>query len=89
MIKVRVRFSGLFADIAGKESEEISVPNGTCLNNFIKIVLANNRSLGEWYDKVPYIQIFLNGVEATGREAQSCLNEGDEVTLSPPLHEGG
>lgn len=89
MIKVRVRYSGLLADILGKGSEEICVHPGTTLGRLLDVILASNAALREWRAKIPIIQVFLNGVEVSNREVGRPLRDGDEITLAPPLYEGG
>lgn len=87
-MKIRIRYSGLLAEIVGKSFDEIELCNTISIEELIKIVVDRHKSLREWLEKLPLLHIFLNGIEVTGR-CDILLRDSDEIVISPPLYEGG
>jgi molybdopterin converting factor small subunit len=87
LIRVKVVFLGILADITGRSIEILDIPENTSVDSLIAILSEMHSPLSEWLSKVPLIQVSVNGVDVTSRDV--ILHNGDEVVLSTPLYEGG
>jgi molybdopterin converting factor small subunit len=87
-LRVVVRYSGFLAEIAGCSWEELELGEGAGLEELIKQACKKHPRLAEWLDKLPLLQVLVNGVEVDTAK-QVFLKEGDVVVLAPPLYEGG
>jgi molybdopterin converting factor small subunit len=87
LIRVKVVFLGILADITGRSIEILDIPENTSVDSLIAILSEKHSSLFDWLSKVPLIQVSVNGVDVTSRDV--TLHNGDEVVLSTPLYEGG
>ena len=87
LIRVKVVFLGILADITGMSIEYLDIPENTSVGSLIAILSEKHSPLSDWLSKVPLIQVSVNGVDVTSRDV--ILHSGDEVVLSTPLYEGG
>lgn len=87
-MKVRIVYSGFLAEIAGKSIEEVEVSEDSTLESLLNHVLSANPRLKEWFERLPLLQVFVNGIEVLDYK-RAKLKNNDEVVLSPPLYEGG
>ncbi len=86
-VSVRVTYLGSLADILNVRFDYITLPkNEAYVKNLLKHLLKLRPKLKEIEERIPLIQVFINGVEAL---PTTPLKEGDEVTLIPALYEGG
>lgn len=88
LVKVRVRYAGLLAEIVGKSYEHVEVPEGTSVEALVEMLSQRNMNLKKWLETLPLLHVFVNNVEITGLKKYH-LRDGEEVVLMPPLYEGG
>lgn len=87
MVKVRITYIGVLADIVGSHTEvvEISSDNVT-VEELINFLNSTKPSLKKLSGSIPLIHVFVNDEEAP---LSKVLRNNDRVTLMPPLYEGG
>ncbi len=89
MVKVRVTYIGSLADALGLHTEVIEISSDNTVitvGELIKFLSLTRPSFKTFMSSIPLIHVFINDEEAS---VSDTLKEGDEVTLMPPLYEGG
>jgi MoaD family protein len=81
-MKIRVRYWSWFRDLAGLETEEYTLPDGATLGDLLEQV----RQQHPKFEEARKSTLTAVGVEYQGPEYH--LNEGDEVSLFPPVQGG-
>ena len=84
MLKVRVKYISLLADLTGKREETVEVPEGITLEEFIRIMGRKYPQLGELNKKYQIIGIINDLITDSSRR----LNPGDKVVIMPPASGG-
>ncbi|MEM4717195.1 MAG: MoaD/ThiS family protein [Desulfurococcaceae archaeon] len=87
-IRVKVCYAGFLSEITGKHCEDLILPEGSTLEDLLVVLLKQSFRLKEWIDRIPLIQIRVNEKEVLNTR-KHVLRDKDEITLSPPLYEGG
>lgn len=87
-IKVIIKYSGLLSEAIEKSFDVIEVREGASLRELLEELATANPALRRWLDIGPPLTILVNGSEILSH-SKVILRDGDEVTIMPPLYEGG
>jgi MoaD family protein len=82
-MKITVRLFGRYKDIAGKEKIQIDITDGNTLRDVVDVFVKQYPTVA--IDK-SRLMIIKNKMYAS---FDITVNEGDEITLSPPVVSGG
>jgi len=88
LIRIRIRYAGLLAEIVGKSYEYVEVPEGTSVEALVEELSRRHVNFKKWLEMLPLLHVFVNNVEITGSKSYR-LQDGEEVVLMPSLYEGG
>lgn len=82
-MKVKVKYLMTFSQLAGKRHEELEVPDGTVLKDFIKLLKRHKgREFRKYLDDSIKNNTIAFLVNKSSAEDDDELNAGDEVIIS-------
>jgi len=96
MLTIRVEFFGELAQLAGSKKREVTLSEGSTLDDFFEAVAkicsrrdSLTKSQSDLFASLPHMDVLVNGRSLSGqRSYQTKLNTGDVVQLLPVVAGG-